>query len=99
VKAYILEHKLTPVTETVTEAPKQPAAPAQPAPSAEKPKAQSASSEQELDYEDIELSNMRKVIAKRLLFSKVNFLDSNERLLLVLLFFYNLDYYTAFICH
>ena len=73
-KAYILEHKLTPVTETVTEAPKQPAVPAQPAPSAEKPKAQSASSEQELDYEDIELSNMRKVIAKRLLFSKVNFL-------------------------
>ena len=72
-KAYILENKLTPVVETATEAPKQTASQTPATTSAEKPRSKSASSEQELDYEDIELSNMRKVIAKRLLFSQVNF--------------------------
>ena len=44
-----------------------------PRPATPPPKAPSASvvEQNEVDYEDIELSNMRKVIAKRLLFSKV----------------------------
>ena len=70
-KAYILENNLKPtmaqaeeIKQTETPRPTTPPPP---------PKAKSASAveQNEVDYEDIELSNMRKVIAKRLLFSKV----------------------------
>lgn len=72
-KAYIEKNNLTPKTPvsepgptivSVTSAPPAAAAQSAPAPRPQHP-------DQELDYEDIEITNMRKVIAKRLLFSKV----------------------------
>ena len=74
-KDYIAKNNLQPVKiEHAEPAPSQ----QQAAPQAEasKPKPQAISKagqnpEYEPDYEDIELSNMRKVIAKRLLMSKV----------------------------
>lgn len=69
-KAYIDQHKLTPKQS-------EPVSVEAPAKSIEQPvapvvkQASKANHEHEIDYEDIELSNMRKVIAKRLVFSKV----------------------------
>ncbi len=53
------------------------AASAPPAASSQPASAQAQEARPEADYEDIEISNIRKVIAKRLLFSKVNKIKSN----------------------
>ena len=74
-KDYIAKNNLQPVKiEHVSAAQ---AAPQAPAAEASKPKASASRAgglhpEYEPDYEDIELSNMRKVIAKRLVMSKVS---------------------------
>ena len=76
-KAYIYKHNLSPAPQKA-----EPVAQSVVAPKPEAPKAESAvqntssrpsnvNPEYEPDFEDIELSNMRKVIAKRLLLSKV----------------------------
>ena len=74
VKVYILENNLKPSVDANESENVKTGPPLSPTSQiTSMPKPQSASSEQnEVDYEDIELSNMRKVIAKRLLFSKVN---------------------------
>jgi hypothetical protein len=74
VKAYILENNLKPsVDANESENIKTTPSLSSTSQITSMPKHPLASSEQnEVDYEDIELSNMRKVIAKRLLFSKVN---------------------------
>lgn len=71
-KAYIDQHNLTPkqITSMTEPLPVHEEPRSVPATSAKK--SAGANPEQELDYEDIELTNMRKVIAKRLVFSKVN---------------------------
>lgn len=77
-KAYILENNLKPHVQAAdNEIVKNPPSTSSTEQIAStllsKPKAPSTSNieQNEVDYEDIELSNMRKVIAKRLLFSKV----------------------------
>jgi hypothetical protein len=53
------------------ESPAPVAAAAASQPAATAPSTAQAAAQPEADYEDIEISNIRKVIAKRLLFSKV----------------------------
>lgn len=68
VKTYIDKNRLTP--QVVVES--EPISPT--SSSIERPRSQSkAATQHETDYEDIELNNMRKTIAKRLLESKVKF--------------------------
>ena len=80
VKEYIIKNKLTPApvtaVENVTQVVETKAAPTNLA--TNKTSNANVNPEYEPDFEDIELTNMRKVIAKRLVLSKVNtFIDLN----------------------
>lgn len=67
-KAYIDKHNLTP-KQVVESSPEASAAPESPTPTSSSRK---TTEKPEVDFEDIELSSMRRTIAKRLLESKVN---------------------------